>query len=62
MRWKKFCTVAKVDGLAPCAFVVLKEGAAPIAAEGVIVYCRENMVCYKVPRTVEFGTQPKPPR
>jgi len=54
--------VAKPDekwGETPCAFVTLKDGAAPITAADVIAYCRENMAHYKVPRTVVFGPLPK---
>ncbi|MGE3873463.1 MAG: AMP-binding protein, partial [Parvibaculaceae bacterium] len=42
----------------PCAFIDLKPGMA-LAAEAVIVFCRENMAHYKVPRTVIFGPLPK---
>jgi len=54
--------VAKPDetwGETPCAFVTLKDGAAPITADEVIAYCRENMARYKVPKTVVFGPLPK---
>jgi fatty-acyl-CoA synthase len=54
--------VAKPDetwGETPCAFVTLKDGAAPISAADVIAYCLEHMARYKVPKTVVFGPLPK---
>ena len=33
--------------------------AAPVAAEEIIAYCRENMAHYKIPKTVVFGPLPK---
>ena len=54
--------VARPDekwGEAPCAFVVLKPGAAPVSADDVLAWCREHLAHYKVPRTVVFGELPK---
>jgi 3-(methylthio)propionyl---CoA ligase len=54
--------VARPDprwGESPCAFLTLKPGAAPVAAEEIIAWCRDNLAHYKVPRTVVFGPLPK---
>jgi fatty-acyl-CoA synthase len=54
--------VARPDakwGETPCAFVVLKPGARPLAAEDVVKWCREHLAGFKVPRTVVFGELPK---
>jgi fatty-acyl-CoA synthase len=54
--------VARPDekwGESPCAFVTLKPGAAPLTADDVIRYCRDNLAHYKVPRTIVFGALPK---
>jgi fatty-acyl-CoA synthase len=54
--------VARPDpvwGEAPCAFVTLKPGGEPVAAEDIIAWCRANLAHYKVPRTVVFGPLPK---
>ncbi len=54
--------VARPDekwGETPCAFVVLKPGAGPVAAEDIIGWCREHLARFKVPRTVVFGELPK---
>jgi fatty-acyl-CoA synthase len=54
--------VARPDekwGESPCAFVVLKPGAAPVTAEDIVVWCREHLAGFKVPRTVVFGELPK---
>ena len=54
--------VARPDekwGETPCAFVTLKPGAGPVSAEDLIVWCREHLAHFKVPRTVVFGTLPK---
>ncbi len=54
--------VARPDGKwgeTPCAFVVLKPGAAPVSADDVIAWCREHLARFKVPRTVVFGELPK---
>ncbi|RRT32093.1 hypothetical protein B296_00057310, partial [Ensete ventricosum] len=54
--------VARPDeywGETPCAFLSLKEGAAPTESE-VIAWCRERMPRYMVPKTVVFrGELPK---
>jgi len=42
-------------GETPCAFVVLKPGAAAVSAEDIIAWCREHLARFKVPRTVVFG-------
>ena len=46
-------------GETPCAFVTLKEGAAPTTADEIIAFCRANMAAYKIPKTVVFGPLPK---
>jgi len=54
--------VARPDsrwGETPCAFVMLKQGAAPIAAADIIGWCREHLAHFKVPKTVVFGPLPK---
>ena len=54
--------VARPDekwGETPCAFVVLKPGAAPVSAEDITAWCREHLAHYKIPRTVVFGDLPK---
>ena len=53
--------VARPDetwGESPCAFVTLREGEAA-TPEDVILFCRDHMAHYKVPRTVIFGDLPK---
>jgi fatty-acyl-CoA synthase len=54
--------VAKPDatwGETPCAFVTLRPGAAPVAADEIIAWCREHLAHFKAPRTVVFGPLPK---
>jgi fatty-acyl-CoA synthase len=54
--------VARPDekwGETPCAFVVLKPGAAPVSADDILAWCREHLAHYKIPRTVVFGELPK---
>ncbi|HET7547212.1 MAG TPA: acyl-CoA synthetase [Usitatibacter sp.] len=54
--------VARPDekwGETPCAFVVLKPGAAAVSDEDIFAWCREHIAGYKVPRTVVFGELPK---
>jgi fatty-acyl-CoA synthase len=54
--------VARPDatwGEHPCAFVALKDDAAPVTAAAVIGFCRDNMAHFKVPRTIVFGPLPK---
>ena len=53
--------VAKPDakwGEVPCAFVELKEGAAPSAQE-IIEHCRTRLAHFKAPKQVVFGVLPK---
>jgi len=53
--------VAKPDakwGEVPCAFVELKEGAAPTAQE-IIEHCRTRLAHFKAPKQVVFGVLPK---
>jgi fatty-acyl-CoA synthase len=53
--------VAKPDakwGEVPCAFVELKEGAAPGEQE-IIDHCRARMAHFKAPKQVVFGVLPK---
>ena len=54
--------VARPDekwGEAPCAFVLLKPGAAAVCAADIVAWCREHLAHFKVPRTVVFGELPK---
>ena len=53
--------VARPDakwGETPCAFVTLKDGAVATEDE-LILFCREQMARFKVPRTVVLGPLPK---
>ena len=53
--------VAKPDakwGEVPCAFVELRDGAAPAEAD-IIDFCRQHMARFKVPKQVVFGVLPK---
>ncbi len=53
--------VARPDakwGETPCAFVTLKDGAVATEEE-LILFCREQMARFKVPRTVVLGPLPK---
>lgn len=53
--------VARPDetwGETPCAFVTLREGATATEEE-IIVFCREHMAKFKVPKSVVFGPLPK---
>ncbi|MEB0010791.1 acyl-CoA synthetase [Glaciimonas sp. Gout2] len=45
-------------GETPCAFVELKEGATVTAAE-IIIFCKNILAGFKVPKAVYFGTLPK---
>ena len=54
--------VARPDdkwGETPCAFVMLKPGAAATTAADIIAWCRAHLAHYKAPRTVVFGPLPK---
>ena len=54
--------VARADekwGETPCAFVTLRPGAGPLAAEDVIEWCRDHLAHFKCPRHVVFGDLPK---
>jgi fatty-acyl-CoA synthase len=54
--------VARPDekwGEVPCAFVTLRPGAPAVAAEDIILWCRDGLAHYKVPRHVVFGPLPK---
>jgi fatty-acyl-CoA synthase len=54
--------VAKPDpvwGETPCAFITLKPDARQVSAEDIIVWCRDNLAHYKVPRIIVFGPLPK---
>jgi fatty-acyl-CoA synthase len=54
--------VARADplwGETPCAFITLKPDAEPTTAEDIILWCREHLAHYKVPRHVVFGPLPK---
>lgn len=53
--------VAKPDpkwGEVPCAYVELREGAAPTGEE-IIAFCRGHLAGFKTPKAVVFGTLPK---
>jgi fatty-acyl-CoA synthase len=53
--------VARPDatwGETPCAFVTLKPGAAATADE-IMLFCRDHLARFKVPKTVVFGPLPK---
>jgi fatty-acyl-CoA synthase len=53
--------VAKPDekwGETPCAFIELKSGA-NVTSEDLLVWCRQNLAGYKVPRFVVFAPLPK---
>jgi fatty-acyl-CoA synthase len=53
--------VARPDttwGETPCAFVTLKPGAAA-TPDDIILFCRQNLARFKVPKTVVFGPLPK---
>ncbi len=53
--------VAKPDekwGETPCAFVELKSGASA-TSEDLLVWCRQNLAGYKVPRFIVFAELPK---
>jgi fatty-acyl-CoA synthase len=54
--------VARPDekwGETPCAFVVLKPGAAEVSAAEIVAWCKLHLAGFKVPRTVVFGELPK---
>lgn len=53
--------VAKPDdkwGETPCAFIELKSGAS-VTSEELMMWCRQNLASYKVPRFVVFAELPK---
>jgi fatty-acyl-CoA synthase len=45
-------------GEVPKAFIVPKPGASP-TPEDIVVFCRENLARFKVPKHIEFGELPK---
>jgi fatty-acyl-CoA synthase len=54
--------VARPDerwGETPCAFVTLKPDAAPVSADEIIRWCRDQLAHYKIPKRVVFGPLPK---
>jgi len=54
--------VAKPDatwGETPCAFIEVKDGAAPVTDTDVIEFCRAHLARFKVPKKVVFGALPK---
>jgi fatty-acyl-CoA synthase len=54
--------VARPDarwGETPCAFVTLKPDAAPVSADEIIHWCRDQLAHYKIPKHVVFGPLPK---
>jgi len=60
---REVAVVAKPDshwGETPCAFVTLREGAAPApSAEDLMTWCKGQMAGFKRPRHVVFGDLPK---
>jgi len=46
-------------GEAPCAFLELKPGAAPLSDAEIREFCRTRLARFKVPRTFLFGPLPK---
>jgi fatty-acyl-CoA synthase len=46
-------------GESPCAFVMLKPGAAAVPEAEIIAWCREHLAHFKVPKRVVFGPLPK---
>jgi fatty-acyl-CoA synthase len=54
--------VARPDptwGETPCAFLELKDGAAPVTSAEIIQFCRQHLARFKVPKTVIFGPVPR---
>ncbi len=54
--------VARPDarwGETPCAFVTLRPDAAPVSADEIIRWCRDQLAHYKIPKHVVFGPLPK---
>ncbi|CCG40904.1 acyl-CoA synthetase [Magnetospirillum molischianum] len=54
--------VARPDerwGETPCAFIGLKEGAAPVTEDEIIAFTRTKLAHYKCPRTIIFTALPK---
>ena len=54
--------VARPDdkwGETPCAFITLKDTASGVTEEEIIVFCREQMAHFKIPKTVMFLDLPK---
>jgi len=54
--------VAKPDdkwGETPCAFIELKDKAAPVTEDEMIEFSRNNLAHFKAPKTVIFGPLPK---
>ena len=54
--------VARPDdtwGETPCAFLELKENAAPVDEAAIIQFCREHLARFKVPKKVVFGPVPR---
>jgi 3-(methylthio)propionyl---CoA ligase len=54
--------VARPDekwGETPCAFVTLRLNAGAVTAEELILWCRENLARFKVPKHIVFGPLPK---
>jgi fatty-acyl-CoA synthase len=54
--------VARPDekwGETPCAFVSLKPNSTGTSGEDIIVFCRQNLAGFKVPKTIVFGDLPR---
>ncbi len=46
-------------GETPVAFVELKASVGEVSAEEIILFCRQHIAGYKIPRTIVFGELPK---
>ena len=46
-------------GETPVAFVELKASASGVSAEEIIMFCRQHIAGYKIPRTIVFCELPK---
>ncbi|MGH7038732.1 MAG: AMP-binding enzyme, partial [Stellaceae bacterium] len=61
-RIMEAAVVARPDpvwGESPCAFITLKPDAEPVAADDIILWCRDHLAHYKAPKSVVFGSLPK---
>ena len=54
---KEACVIGAQDayrGETVKAFIVLKEGSAPVSEQHIMEWAREQMAVYKIPRLIEF--------